>query len=147
MKKNSEKQNKRILVVDDDEKIWNVYKRVLSLKKTNKSSALHQITDLLENDPEKPKPSTPYFDLKWASQGQIGVECVETSLEQKSPYAVAFVDVRMPPGWDGMETAKRIRQLDPNIELVIVTAYSDRSREEIVGCRNTGKITFSEKAF
>ncbi|MCI5212330.1 MAG: hybrid sensor histidine kinase/response regulator, partial [Candidatus Electrothrix sp. ATG2] len=59
-----------------------------------------------------------------------------------------FVGIRMPPGWDGMKTARRIRKIDPNIEIVIVTAYSDRSREEIA--RSVGtlhKLLFFRKPF
>jgi PAS domain S-box-containing protein len=64
------------------------------------------------------------------------------------PFAAAFVYVRMPPGWDGMKTAAKIRQIDPQVEIVIITAYSDCSRSEIV--KNVGqpdKLLFLRKPF
>jgi putative two-component system response regulator len=56
---------------------------------------------------------------------------VEESLEKGKPYACAFIDVRMPPGWDGVETAKRIWEVDPDLPIVLCTAYSDHSWEEV----------------
>jgi FixJ family two-component response regulator len=64
-------------------------------------------------------------------QGLDGVTAVEKALADGDPFAVAFIDVRMPPGIDGKETATRIRALDPDINLVIVTGYSDFSPIEI----------------
>jgi two-component system, NtrC family, sensor kinase len=71
------------------------------------------------------------FELDSASQGQEGLEKVRVALAGGRPYALAFVDVRMPPGWDGVETIQRIWQVDPDIQIVICTAYSDFSWEEI----------------
>ena len=76
-------------------------------------------------------PDQENFDVSFASQGQEGLQLVEKFLQEDRPFAIAFIDVRMPPGWDGMETAVQIRAIDPDIEIVIVTAYADRSREEI----------------
>lgn len=148
MNKIKSQENKRILVIDDDEKIWKVYQRVLSLKKTDKNSALNQMANLLGSDSQALKKQRPYFNLKWGSQGKTGFECVKKSLEKKLPFAVAFIDIRMPPGWDGVETAKRIRKIDPNIEIVIVTAYSDRTMEEIVTAVGAPeKLLFLRKPF
>ena len=61
-------------------------------------------------------------------------------MEQGRPYSVAFVDMRMPPGWDGIETIARLWQADPDLQIVICTAYSDYSWEEILrqlGNRNS----------
>jgi len=72
----------------------------------------------------------------------------EEAVRKNEPFTLAFIDVRMPPGWDGMETAKRIRALDPEIELVIVTAYSDHSIEEIVrAVGSSDKLLFLRKPF
>ncbi len=65
-------------------------------------------------------------------QGQQGFELVQRSIEEGRPYAVAFVDIRMPPGWDGVETVARIWEVDPEILVVICSAYSDYSWEEMV---------------
>ncbi|MEO5493848.1 MAG: EAL domain-containing protein [Sphingomonas sp.] len=74
---------------------------------------------------------TVQFDAVYCSQGLDAVAEVEAAIAQGSPYAVAFIDVRMPPGIDGKETATRIRALDPDINLVIVTGFSDFSPIEI----------------
>ncbi|MEO5938160.1 MAG: EAL domain-containing protein [Sphingomonas sp.] len=74
---------------------------------------------------------TVHFDAVYCSQGLDAVAEVEVAIAQGSPFAVAFIDVRMPPGIDGKETATRIRALDPNINLVIVTGFSDFSPIEI----------------
>jgi PAS domain S-box-containing protein len=71
------------------------------------------------------------FAIASAYQGQEGLALVEKARAEKRPYSVAFVDVRMPPGWDGIETIQRIWQADPDIQVVVCTAYSDHSWEEI----------------
>ncbi|OYY89560.1 MAG: GGDEF domain-containing response regulator [Sphingomonas sp. 28-66-16] len=71
------------------------------------------------------------FELTHCMQGLDGVAALEASLAKGDPFAVAFIDVRMPPGIDGKETARRIRALDPDINIVIVTGYSDFSPIEI----------------
>jgi diguanylate cyclase (GGDEF)-like protein len=64
-------------------------------------------------------------------QGIDAVAAVEKALFEGNPFKVAFIDVRMPPGIDGRETARRIRALDPDIHLVIVTGYTDFSPADI----------------
>ncbi|MCI5057146.1 MAG: EAL domain-containing protein, partial [Flavobacteriales bacterium] len=74
----------------------------------------------------------PQFQIDTATQGQEGFEKIKKSFEEKNPYALAFVDIRMPPGWDGIETIKHIWKIDPNIQIVICTAFSDYTWEETV---------------
>src|SRR5205814_2894139 len=74
-----------------------------------------------------------HFSIDSAFQGQEGLELVKRSLAEKDPYEVAFVDVRMPPGWDGIETISRIWAIYPELQVVICTAYSDYSWEDITG--------------
>jgi two-component system chemotaxis family response regulator WspR len=64
-------------------------------------------------------------------QGQEAVELVRQGIDQDAPYAVVFLDMRMPPGWDGLQTATEIRKLDDNVYIVFVTAYSDHSVNEM----------------
>ncbi|WP_082441846.1 putative bifunctional diguanylate cyclase/phosphodiesterase [Sphingomonas sp. Leaf33] len=82
-------------------------------------------------DAPSAEPAGPAFALTHRMQGLDGVAAVEAALKLGEPYSVAFIDVRMPPGIDGKETARRIRALDPDINLVIVTGYSDFSPLEI----------------
>ncbi|HEV8540951.1 MAG TPA: response regulator [Verrucomicrobiae bacterium] len=67
-----------------------------------------------------------------AFQGEQGLALIRRSLERQRPYALAFVDVRMPPGWDGIETIARIWEDYPDLQVVVCTAYSDYSWEEMV---------------
>jgi CheY-like chemotaxis protein len=70
--------------------------------------------------------------VDFASQGTEGAALVERVRAENDPYAMAFVDMRMPPGWDGIETTVRIWELDPRVQIVICTAYSDQSWEGIL---------------
>lgn len=70
---------------------------------------------------------TTAFEFDSAYQGQEGLERVCQARAEGRPYAVAFVDVRMPPGWDGIETISHLRRVDPDLQTVVCTAYSDYS--------------------
>ncbi|MBT7478352.1 MAG: EAL domain-containing protein, partial [Gammaproteobacteria bacterium] len=84
------------------------------------------------------------FVVTTAQQGREALECVKQAAEVGMPYAVAFVDVRMPPGWDGLETAQRIREIDDHIHIVFVTAYSDRSVDEMQAALNKNTLLTSK---
>src|SRR5580658_4919011 len=84
-----------------------------------------------ENQAEK-------FEVDSAYQGQEGWEKVCAAVKSGTRYAMAFVDMRMPPGWDGVETILKIWEVDPEIQVVICTAYSDYSWEEII--RKLGNV-------
>jgi signal transduction histidine kinase len=139
----------RILVIDDDRDIWKAYRLILSPDRPDPESSSARISQLLnEGVDEQATDDTPCFDLSFASQGEEGYQIVKEAMMKLEPFAMAFIDVRMPPGWDGMETAIKIRQFDPQIELVIVTAYSDRSMEEIVQAVGASdKLLFLRKPF
>jgi signal transduction histidine kinase len=121
--------NKRILVVDDNASIHQDFLKILSANSTG-SSTLQAAEAVLFGPTVKP-PSQTHFDLDFAFQGQEALEKVEKALQAGSPYAVAFVDIRMPPGWDGVETIGRLWKADPNLQTVICTAYSDYSWEDM----------------
>ena len=70
-------------------------------------------------------------------EDHVGLAMVEQAREEGRPYAMAFIDVRMPPGWDGIETICRIWETYPELQVVICTAYSDYSWEEMI--RKVGK--------
>ncbi|UUZ70093.1 hybrid sensor histidine kinase/response regulator [Polaromonas sp. P2-4] len=72
------------------------------------------------------------FELDSAYQGPEGLAKVEASIQAGRPYAMAFVDMRMPPGWDGAETIERLWRVDPQMQIVICTAYSDRTWEKVL---------------
>jgi len=119
----------RIITIDDNPAIHEDFRKLFAGR-----SSEERAFDLLESDflgvsgqPEAPQA----FQLDSAYQGKEGLEKVAAALAEGRPYTVAFVDVRMPPGWDGIETIERIWQVDPGIQVVICTAYSDYSWEQV----------------
>jgi CheY-like chemotaxis protein len=123
-------RNTRILVVDDNEAIHQDFDKILKTSKLAGAAKVDELAASLFGD-EKPTGPHTDFQLTHAMQGQEGLELVLTSLKQGQSFALAFVDVRMPPGWNGVETVERIWASDPEIEVVLCTAYSDFSWEEI----------------
>jgi diguanylate cyclase (GGDEF)-like protein len=123
-------KNRNILVIDDNASIHNDIRTILKLKTEN--NALTALSQAIF--PEEIKSSTELAAIKYkidsAFQGQEGLELVVESLQRDEPYALAIVDMRMPPGWDGIETIKRIRAVDPHLQIAICTAYSDYSWED-----------------
>ena len=116
----------RILVIDDDPSLLEAYKDILQGQ-----SALEQVDPNSFFAETETVNTQKGFDFTIASQGQEGHQLARQALAEERPYAVAFIDMRMPPGWDGLATAKALRNLDPNIYLVIVSAYSDHSVDDI----------------
>ncbi len=142
------KHNRHIIVIDDDREIWQAYKAVLAPDPESPDSTIRQIRELMGDRTSDLSIDEERFELAFAAQGQEGFGLVKEAMESDRPFAVAFIDVRMPPGWDGMETAVRIRRVDPNVEIVIVTAYSDRSRSEIArALGDPAKFLFVRKPF
>ena len=70
--------------------------------------------------------------MDFASQGQEGHALVQEAVKKDARYALAFVDMRMPPGWDGVQTIEKLWEVDPDLQIVICTAYSDYSWEDIL---------------
>ncbi len=116
--------NRRVLVVDDDSNLLEAYRRILG-----RPGKVHQSLDGLLS--EATAAPSQQWELTLASQGEEGVERVREAFATGLPYAVALVDVRMPPGIDGVEAARQMRQIDPEIGLGIITAFSDRSVTEM----------------
>lgn len=127
----------RILIVDDEPAMHDSYRRCFAPRAATQAEAAlgAMAAELFGDDaapePEGDDPPRPSFDCRHERQGLDAVAAVEESLRSGDRFAVAFIDVRMPPGIDGKETAKRIRALDPDINLVIVTGYSDFSPLDI----------------
>ena len=131
----------RILTIDDNEAIHEDYRKVLGTSTNNPK--LTEAIKLLFGESASTVPDNAkkfHYQIDSALQGEQGIELIKKSIEQNRPYATAFVDVRMPPGIDGVETCKRIWEVDPNISLVLCTAYSDHSWEEI-----SSKLDYTDK--
>ena len=123
-------RNRRILIIDDTQSIHEDFRAILS-GDTKDTSAYDQAkAAILDVPPEVVKRDS--FEVDSAFQGKEGLEMIRHSLRQDRPYAMAFVDVRMPPGWDGIETIQRIWKEDSELQVVICTAYCDYQWRDIV---------------
>ncbi len=126
-------KNNKILVIDDEPEILDEYAAVLAGNGSGQESELASIAGELGLKPPAPASSNmEKYDLTVSSSGEEGVMRVEQSLKEKSPFAVVFCDMRMAGGMDGLQTGKRIRELDRQVEVVFVTGYSDHQRRSIV---------------
>ena len=124
------KQNvHRILIIDDNPNIHKDFQTILM--EEQESSELDELRAAVFGQKNAESKDKSVFELDFASQGQAGFEKVKEALSQNRPYEMAFVDMRMPPGWDGLKTIENIWEIDKNIQMVICTAYSDYSWGEI----------------
>src|ERR1051326_1797753 len=120
--------NSRILIIDDNRAIHDDFCKILAPPR--EQSALNDLRAELFGD-ETAQPKGACFELASAYQGQEGLARVTEAVSKGLPFAMAFVDVRMPPGWDGIETITRIWEIDPDLQIVLCTAYSDYSWTEM----------------
>jgi two-component system cell cycle sensor histidine kinase/response regulator CckA len=129
MHNTNEDKNRRVLVIDDNRAIHDDFRKILS-PAAHATAALDATVMALYGSPAESANQT-QFKVDSAYQGEEGVLMVQKAIETGLPYAMAFVDVRMPPGSDGVETTRKIWQLDPNLQVVLCTAYSDYSWDEM----------------
>ncbi len=141
--------NGRILTIDDNASIHEDYRKVLLQRQAN--TQLDEAESLLfgvESAPPSATPPSTEYQVDSAFQGEQGLDLVKKSLAAGTPYAVAFVDVRMPPGWDGIETVQRIWEIDPDLPVVLCTAYADYSWDEIrTKLNRTDQLLILKKPF
>ncbi len=128
---NDTTNGRRILIIDDNQAIHEDFRKILTVTTNREQTDLHDLESALF-DEVKALPQRPLFDIDSAFQGEEGLSMVCRARDEGKPYSMAFVDVRMPPGLDGIETAARIWQEDPEVQVVICTAYSDYSMEEML---------------
>jgi CheY-like chemotaxis protein len=121
-------KNHRILVIDDNRDIHEAFRKILCPPSSTRDG-LEELESALFGSQLAPKRTL--FEVASAFQGQEGLDLAQEAVRSGRPYATAFVDVRMPPGFDGIETTARIWQIDPELEIVICTAYSDYSWSEL----------------
>ncbi|UQS17808.1 bifunctional diguanylate cyclase/phosphodiesterase [Pseudomonas sp. HS6] len=117
--------NRRILIVDDTPAIHADFRKILT-PDTSGESDLNALEQTLFGTRQSPHLT---FQLDSAYQGQEALKLVQNALDEGRPYALAFTDMRMPPGWDGLETIEKLWAIDPNLQIALCTAYSDYSWE------------------
>jgi CheY-like chemotaxis protein len=124
---------RRILVIDDSEAIHQVFCRILCPKNEVGLDALDAMEKVLFGGAlASQQASEEIFELDSAYQGQEGLEKVKEAIAMGRPYALVFLDYRMPPGWNGFETLREVRKVAPELPVVLCSAYSDHSWDDIV---------------
>ncbi|AZE71381.1 Sensory box/GGDEF family protein [Pseudomonas synxantha] len=127
MNAKAERANRRILIVDDTASIHQDFRKILCVDEQGE-----QTLDSLESTLfGTTAPVRQGFELDSAYQGEEALALVNTALAANAPYAMVFIDMRMPPGWDGLQTIEQLWNADPNLQIALCTAYSDYSFEAI----------------
>ncbi|MBC8038965.1 MAG: response regulator [Opitutaceae bacterium] len=126
--------NKRILVIDDNRSIHADFRKILCPDTSARTSTdLDHAEAALFGEAGSPPPAAPAcFEIDSAYQGEEGVALALAAEQTGRPYAMAFVDMRMPPGWDGLRTTQELWKACPSIQVVICTAHSDYSWDELL---------------
>jgi CheY-like chemotaxis protein len=135
--------NNRILIIDDNQKILDVLNSVLSNSNMPKNNIeLNKLLEIIPCNPPKEIYKTRCFRVDTVLQGELGFKKVQAAIAEGDPYSVIFIDMRMPPGWDGSKTAKEIRKIDSFVEMIVMTAYSDSSVSQIIR-----QVQFTDRLF
>ena len=120
------RDSSRILVIDDNKAIHDDFNKVLVSADPNAASLASLEAELFDQTPAATSTSARRnFQIDSAFQGREGLAKVVAALDEGRPYSLAFIDVRMPPGWDGVETVGHLWKCDPQLQVVLCTAYSD----------------------
>ncbi|EJM28967.1 ATP-binding protein [Pseudomonas sp. GM25] len=125
----SELSNRRILLIDDMPSIHEDFRKILAPAPAH-SAKLDEMEAALFGVPAKPRRAP--FELDSAYGGEEGLAKLNLALQEQCPYALAFVDMRMPDGWDGARTIEELWLQDPQLQVVVCTAYSDYSWDELL---------------
>ena len=145
----NETTTNRVLVVDDDALLIGEYVRCLGedFEPDSATTTLSDLEKVLFGE-ETNERGAARFEVHSRNQGKAAVEAVENAVETGSPYSIVFIDIRMPPGMDGIEAAQKIRDLDPNINIVIVTGSLNIEAEGLIkDIPPADKIFFFRKPF
>jgi CheY-like chemotaxis protein len=144
----SPETSNRILVIDDNPAIHEDFRKILLEGREEEDASLEDLLSAVLDKPKTSRHTRIQFLLDSAYQGQEGLAMVEAAVADDRPYALAFVDIRMPPGWDGVETITHLWAKDPSLQVVICTAYSDYSWQEIVSkLGNSDRLVILKKPF
>ncbi len=137
----------RILIVDDNQAIHEDFKKILATPASQTSAGLQDARAAFFGDDEVEE-AIPNYRLDSAFQGQQALEMVQQAIEEGDPYLMAFVDVRMPPGWDGVQTIVELWKAAPDLECVICTAFADYTWSEMAAALGqSDKLLILKKPF
>jgi diguanylate cyclase len=124
--------NRRILIIDDNASIHADFRKVLGAQTEHSAQAALDVLEANLFGGDAAVSARPNFEIDSAHQGKEGVAMVHQALSEGRPYAMAFVDMRMPPGWDGLKTIERLWATDPEVQVVICSAHTDYDWTEVV---------------
>jgi diguanylate cyclase (GGDEF)-like protein len=119
--------NRRILIIDDTPSIHQDFRKILGAE-TQGEQTLAGVEEALFGTVQIDRLT---FQLDSAYQGQEALELVKRALAEGHPYAMAFTDMRMPPGWDGLDTIEQLWKADPHLQIALCTAHSDYTWEDM----------------
>ncbi|WP_224366563.1 response regulator [Hyalangium versicolor] len=123
---------RRILVIDDSEDIHKDFKRILCPGPSQDWEELARLEEALFGvTPPSSSTSSQIFEVDTVFQGRDGVAKVREAMAEGRPYALVFLDYRMPPGWNGFETLRHLRKVSPTVPVVLCSAFSDYSLEDM----------------
>ena len=120
----------RILIIDDNASIHEDFRKILG-QEQDRNAGLDLVKAKVLGEDTAASPHSG-FVIDSAYQGQEGLAMARRAAEEGNPYALAFVDVRMPPGWDGIETISQLWKCCPELQVVVCSAYSDYSWEDMI---------------
>jgi diguanylate cyclase len=123
--------NNRVLLVDDNAAIHGDFRKVLTAADELGTQTLARLEADLFGEKQSAG-ARPNFEVDSAHQGKEGVAMARAALERGEPYAMAFIDMRMPPGWDGLRTIEELWKVDPDVQVVICSAHTDYDWSEVV---------------
>ena len=135
----------KILIVDDNPEIHADFRKVLC-PPADANRQLDELESSLFG--AAPAPAAAQYALSCALQGQEAASLARTEIAQGRHFSLAFIDMRMPPGWDGMQTMLELKKIDPSLRFVVCSAYSDYTRAQI--CQELGwpqDVLFVSKPF
>ena len=123
-------QNNRILIVDDNKSVHEDFKKILSHKDMKDDDVVNLEKALFDEEVSEQK-NKPVYRIDHAYQGEEAIKMIEKAEDENDRYAIVFIDGRMPPGIDGIETISRVWKKFPDLNMVLCTAYSDYTNDEI----------------
>ena len=133
----NKKQLRRVLIIDDQKHIHDTFDRVFADSK-RLDVVLSDFESMFlqdgseEDDGNQNPTEEPHYTVTHAESGEAGLDCVRESVANSRRFSVAFVDMRMPNGMDGLETTEQLWKVDPNLQIVICTAHSDHTWDDVL---------------
>src|SRR3974390_665913 len=124
--------NARILIIDDNAAIHQDFRKVLGVDTEHQALSALAVLEADVFGEARVTSARRSFEIDSAPQGRDGVDMVRRALAEGRPYAMAFGDMRMPPGWDGLETIEHLWKADPDVQIVICSAHTDYDWGEVV---------------